>query len=156
MPWRIPEAELDQAKRQTDLVALVQSRGIELKKHGTRDFIGRCPFHDDRNNPNFIVTPGKGLWHCMACGKAGNVIQFVQHHDGVSFRHAFELLKQGSNAVFTAQPQQKQSTVPKLPCPLDAEADDAAVLGQVAGYYHERLKQSATARAYLAWRGLDS
>jgi len=29
-------------------------------------------------------------------------------------------------------------------------------LGQVAGYYHERLKQSATARAYLAWRGLDS
>jgi DNA primase catalytic core len=156
MPWRIPEAELDQVKRQTDLVALVQSRGIELKKHGARDFIGRCPFHDDRNNPNFIVTPGKGLWHCMACGKAGNAIQFVQHHDGVSFRHAFELLRQGGNVVFTAQPQQKQSTVPKLPCPLDVEADDAAVLGQVAGYYHERLKQSATARAYLAWRGLDS
>jgi DNA primase catalytic core len=156
MPWRIPEADLDRAKRQTDLVALVQSRGIELKKHGSKDFIGRCPFHADRDKPNFIVTPDKGLFHCMACGKAGNAIQFVQHHDGVSFRHAFELLRQGSNAVFTAQPMQKQSTVPRLPCPLDPAADDATLFRQVTGYYHERLKLSAPARAYLAGRGLDS
>jgi DNA primase len=155
MPWRIPEADLDQVKRQTDLLALVRSRGIELAKHGTKDFIGRCPFHADRDKPNFIVTPGKGLFHCMACGKAGNAIQFVQHHDGVSFRHAFELLKQGGNVVFTAQPQQKQSTVPKLPCPLDVEADDATLFSQVVSYYHERLKQTPTARAYLASRGLD-
>ena len=104
MPWRIPEADLDRVKRQTDLLALVRSRGIELAKHGTKDFIGRCPFHDDQNKPNFIVSPAKGLWHCMACGKAGNVIQFVQQHDGVSFRHAFDLLRQGGPAVFTAQP----------------------------------------------------
>jgi DNA primase catalytic core len=156
MPWRIPEADLDQVKRQTDLLALVRSRGIELAKHGTKDFIGRCPFHDDRNKPNFIVSPAKGLWHCMACGKAGNVIQFVQQHDGVSFRHAFDLLQQGGPAVFSAQPMQKQSTVPKLPCPLDAEADDATLFSQVVSYYHERLKQTPTARAYLASRGLDS
>ena len=60
MPWRIPEADLEQVKRQTDLRALVQSRGIELKKHGTKDFIGRCPFHDDQNKPNFIVSPAEG------------------------------------------------------------------------------------------------
>jgi len=155
MPWRIPEADLDQVKRETDLLALVRSRGVELAKHGTKDFIGRCPFHDDQNKPNFIVSPAKGLWHCMACGKAGNVIQFVQQHDGVSFRHAFDLLRQGSPAVFSAQPMQKQSTVPKLPCPLDAEADDATLFSQVVSYYHERLKQTPTARAYLASRGLD-
>ena len=34
MPWRIPEAEIERVKRETDLVALVQSRGVELKKHG--------------------------------------------------------------------------------------------------------------------------
>ena len=95
MPWRIPEERLDQIKRATDLVALVQSRGIELKRHGSKDWIGRCPFHADRDSPNFIVTPDKGLFHCMACGKAGNAIQFVQHHDGVSFRHAYELLHNG-------------------------------------------------------------
>jgi DNA primase catalytic core len=161
MPWRIPEADLDQVKRQTDLLALVRSRGVELAKHGTKDFIGRCPFHDDRNKPNFIVSPAKGLWHCMACGKAGNVIQFVQQHDGVSFRHAFDLLRQGGQAVFTSaailarEGPLTKATVPRLPCPLDAEADDATLFSQVVSYYHERLKQTPTARAYLASRGLD-
>ena len=156
MPWRIPETDIDRVKRSTDLRALVQSRGIELKKHGSKDWIGRCPFHADRDKPNFIVTPDKGLFHCMACGKAGNAIQFVEQHDGISFRHAFELLNQGGTAAFAAQPLQKQTTVPRLPCPLDVEADDATLFRQVSGYYHERLKQTATARAYLAWRGLDS
>jgi DNA primase catalytic core len=155
MPWRIPEADLERVKRETDLLALVQSRGIEMKKHGAKDFIGRCPFHPDQDKPNFIVTPGKGLFHCMACGKAGNAIQFVQFHDGVSFRHALDLLRQGGNAVFAARPLTKQNTIPQLPCPLDAQADDPALFRQVVAYYQQRLKDTATARAYLASRGLD-
>ena len=156
MAWRIPETDIERVKRGTDLRALVQSRGVELKKHGSKDWIGRCPFHADRDKPNFIVTPDKGLFHCMACGKAGNVIQFVQQHDGVSFRHAFELLNQGGAAAFAAQPLQKQTTVPVLPCPLDPQADDATLFRQVVAYYHERLKQSASALAYLESRGLRS
>jgi DNA primase len=62
MAWRIPETDIEQVKRSTDLRALVQSRGIELKKHGSKDWIGRCPFHNDQDNPNFIVTPDKGLF----------------------------------------------------------------------------------------------
>jgi DNA primase catalytic core len=166
MPWKIPEDQIEAVKRQTDLVALVQSRGIELKKHGAKDFIGRCPFHPDNAHPNFIVTPDKGLFHCMACGKAGNAIQFVQQHDGVSFRHALEVLRQGGNAAFSAARTShheglvKECTVPRLPCPLDPAADDAALFNQVASYYHERLAATfhtaATARAYLASRGLDN
>jgi DNA primase len=164
MPRMIPEADLERVKAQTDLLALVRSRGVELKPHGTKDYVGRCPFHADRETPNFIVTPDKGLWHCMACGLAGNAIQFIQRHDGISFRHAFELLAQGHHpegchGVYTAQPLAKQSTVPRLPCPLDPEADDATLFGQVLAYYHERLKSLPTAtggRAYLASRGLDS
>ena len=155
MSWRIAEADLENIRDQTDLVALVRSRGIELIRAETGDFIGRCPFHDDQSKNNFRVTPTTGMWRCEGCGQTGNVIQFVQQHDGVSFRHAFDLLQQGSPSVFSAQPRQKQSTVPKLPCPLDAEADDAALFGQVLGYYHERLKQRPAARAYLASRGLD-
>ena len=152
----IPDAEIDRVKRTTDLVALVQSRGIELAKHGAKDLIGRCPFHGDNQTPNLIITPEKGLFHCMACGKAGNAIQFVSLHDGLSFRHAFELLSTGGTAAFTARPFTKQSSVPLLPCPLDAQADDAVLMGQVVAYYHERLKQSQSARAYLASRGLDN
>jgi len=153
---RIADADIDRVKRETDLIALVRSRGIELQKHGSKDWKGLCPFHGDTNKPNFIVTPDKGLWHCMACGKAGNPIQFVQHHDGISFRHAFEVLADGSKAAYLARPQTSQRTVPVLPCPLDPEADDATLLQQVTDYYQERLKAVPVARAYLASRGIDS
>jgi DNA primase len=152
---RIPESEIERIKRETDLLALVRSRGIELTKHGSKDWKGLCPFHGDTKKPNFIVTPDVGLWHCMACGKAGNPIQFVQHHDGISFRHAFELLDRGSKEAYASRPLSKNCTVPVLPCPLDPEADDTTLMQQVTGYYQERLKAVPVARAYLAGRGLD-
>ena len=65
---RIPESELTRIKESVDLVAVIRARGIELKKHGHGNLIGFCPFHDDQNTPNMIVTPGKGLFRCMSCG----------------------------------------------------------------------------------------
>jgi len=57
----------------------------------------------------------------MSCGATGNVIQFVQRFDGVSFRHAFELLKSGKLSALsgpaTGAPV-KKSTVPRLDSPL--------------------------------------
>ena len=79
----------------------------------------------------------------------------MQHHDGLSFRHAFELLAHGQAAAFASQPLTGKASVPKLPCPLDPEADDATLFNQVLAYYHERLKQSPFGRGYLASRGLD-
>jgi DNA primase len=93
---RIEESTIDRIKSETDLIALIQSRGTTLKKQGS-NWTGLCPFHDDKETPNLIVTPGKGLFRCMAsqCGKTGNAIQFVQWFDGVSFRHACEVLSTG-------------------------------------------------------------
>lgn len=153
---RIPEEEIERIKDATNLVALIQSRGVSLTQKG-QNWTGLCPFHDDRQTPNLIVTPGKGLFRCMAanCGKTGNAIQFVQWHDGVSFRHAFELLANGGKAAFEQSGGvAKKSTAPKLPCPLDAEGDSKA-LAQVSDYYAERLAKNPDALAYLATRGLD-
>jgi len=154
---RIPDEDIERVKRETDLLALIRSRGIEMSKHGSKDWIGKCPFHADNDSPNLIVSPAKGLYHCMACGAAGNAIQFVTKFDGVSFRHGFELLANGGKAAFEKVPTRrtKQATVPKLPCPLDAEASDGELLDQVSDYYHERLTQSKAALDYLASRGLD-
>ena len=157
---RIPEEELERVKRETDLVALIQSRGTVLKQKGT-NWTGLCPFHDDKQTPNLIVTPSKGLFRCMcsSCGKTGNAIQFVQWFDGVSFRHAFEVLSSGGKAAFTqTNGQTKQSTVPKLPCPVDDEAEDAKILEQVADYYHSRLEvpDGKAVLDYLESRGLGN
>lgn len=156
---RIPEAEIDRIKSGTDLVALIQSRGVALKQQGA-NWTGFCPFHADKETANLIVTPGKGLFRCMAaaCGATGNAIQFVEKFDGVSFRHAFEVLSGGNAFAAGDGTPRKQATIPKLACPLDeTQADDFSLLEQVAGYYAESLGKSLNqaARDYLASRGLD-
>ena len=157
---RIPESEIERIKAGTDLVALIQSRGVALKPQGA-NWTGFCPFHEDAQTPNLIVTPGKGLWRCMAacCGATGNAIQFVEKFDGLSFRHAFEVLANGGRAAFERSPEapRKQTTVPRLPCPIEDTAEDAKLLEQVASYYASRLAapENQAARDYLAGRGLD-
>jgi DNA primase len=153
----IPEEEIERIKREADLAAVMRSRGMELKPQG-HDLVGLCPFHED-HDPSLRVTPGKGLWRCMACGATGNVIQFVQRYDGVSFRHAFELLKSGKLSALSGPANGaplKKSTVPKLDSPLAPDADDQAALRQVVGYYHARLKENPPALAYLQKRGIGS
>ncbi|RLA40789.1 MAG: DNA primase, partial [Gammaproteobacteria bacterium] len=48
----------------------------------------------------------------------------------------------------------KTSTVRKLPCPLDPELSNAALLDQVVDYYHETLLVSPEALGYLEKRGI--
>jgi len=150
---RIPDSELDQLKRSTDLAALVRSKGVELKKHGAKDLCGLSPFTDEKT-PSFIVTPGKNLWHCMSSGKGGSVIDFIMQYDGVSFREAVELLKSKSPTLYKSAAPVKKSTVPKLPPPVVFDSDDNALFEQVLDYYGKRLKENQPAIDYLKKRGL--
>ena len=154
---RIPEEEIARLKREVSIERLAEAHGIKLKRHGA-DLIGLCPFHED-HSPSLVISPQKNLWNCLgACGKGGSVIDWVMRAEGVSFRHAVELLKQ-ENLPLAAQPGAKlpqRSTVPKLPAPVSRDADDRALLLQVARYYHESLKNSPDALKYLQERGLTS
>jgi DNA primase len=155
---RFSDDELGDIKRRIDLVALVRSKGIELKPHGGGHFAGRCPFHDDKT-PSFIVTPGKNLFHCMGCGAGGSVIDFVMKHEGLSFRHAVELLKSNQLSALCGPVNGgpvKKSRLPRLDSPLTPDADDQAALRQVLDYYQARLKENPAALAYLEKRGLKN
>ena len=149
----IPDEEIERIKREADLAAVVRSRGVDLKAQG-HDLVGLCPFHDDQN-PSLRVTPGKGLWRCMSCNATGNVIQFVQRFDGVSFRHAFELLKSNKlSALSGPVAPMRKSTVPRLESPLVPNAEDQELLRQVLEYYQARLRESPAALGYLQKRGI--
>jgi DNA primase len=154
---RIAESEIERLKREISVQRLAEARGVKLKRHGA-DLIGLCPFHDD-HEPSLVITPGKNLWNCLgACRKGGTVIDWVMRAEGVSFRHAVELLRE-DHLPLAANPNAKPpriSTVPKLPAPLDRDADDRALLLQVVSYYNDTLKQSPDALKYLEARGLQS
>ncbi|MGH8846676.1 MAG: CHC2 zinc finger domain-containing protein [Polaromonas sp.] len=154
---RIPDEQIQRLKDEIAVQRLIEAAGIELKRVG-KDLAGRCPFHED-SEPSLIVTPGKNLWHCFGCQSGGGPIDWVMKLKGVSFRHAVELLKDESSlaatpATSTGEPV-KRSTVRSLPPPVALDADDRALLLQVVDYYHQSLKDSPEALAYLAQRGLN-
>jgi len=153
---RIPEDEVERLKREVSVQRLAEARGIKLTRHGA-DLLGKCPFHDDRT-PSLVITPAKNLWHCLgACNAGGTAIDWVMRANGVSFRHAVELLR-ADHLPLSAEPIHpvKHGTVRKLPPPVARDADDRVLLLQVMDYYNETLKQSPEAMKYLSSRGLQS
>ena len=153
---RIPNQVVERLKSEISVQRLAEARGVVFMQHGA-DLIGRCPFHEDKT-PSLVVTPAKNLWHCLgACQTGGTVIDWVMKVEGVSFRHAVELLQNdylplaaASSASMTSPPI--KSTVPKLP--TLASVEDQRLLAQVIAYYHATLLESPEALGYLQRRGI--
>jgi DNA primase len=147
---RIPEAEIGRLKEQVSLVSLAEAAGVALRKTGA-DLTGCCPFHED-GTPSLVISPGKNLWHCLgACQAGGSVIDWVMRAEGVSFRHAVELLRDGMPGLSSGSAP-KRSTVRRLASPVQVSAAYHELLGQVVDYYHRVLKESPDALGYLARR----
>jgi len=153
---RIPDDEISRLKNEISLERLVRARGIELRKHGA-DLIGLCPFHNDRD-PSLVISPAKNLWHCLgACQTGGSVIDWTMKTQGVSFRHAVELLRADFFPLAASSSRVvKVATVPILGAPVSVEMEDRELLGRVVDYYHETLKASPEALGYLERRGIKS
>ena len=150
---RIPEQELERLKQEVSVQRLAEGQGIKLKRHGA-DLLGLCPFHDDKE-PSLVITPKQNLWHCLgACQTGGSIIDWVMKSEGISFRHAVELL-QADYQPLAANSSVKHSTVKKLPTALERNTEDTQLLRQVIGYYHEALKQSPEVLDYLKKRGIS-
>jgi DNA primase catalytic core len=136
-------------KATTDLVRVVESYGVVLKKAGA-DYVGLCPFHDD-GKPSLHVTPGKGLWRCPACGAAGNVIQFVAKKEGMTDREA--ALK-----LLGAVPGVTRASALAAPATPAASADPLAhaeLFSAIVKHYHEcLLGRGKRGLEYLQRRGL--
>ncbi|WP_153100248.1 CHC2 zinc finger domain-containing protein [Paraburkholderia hayleyella] len=148
---RIPEAELERLKREVSLLRLVESQGHTLKKRG-RDWVMRCVFHEE-DTPSLSVSEAKNVYHCFGCGASGTVLDWVMRTQGVSLPHAVQLLRNDAPLAAADKVGVKLSFTRPL-ASLAADADEQVLLGQVADTYHESLKQSPEAQAYLAQRGL--
>jgi DNA primase len=154
---RFGDGEIEEIKGKVSLVRLAESQGYTLVKQG-KDFALCCPFHDDKT-PSCIITPKSNLFNCFGCGAGGSVIDWVMKTQGVSFRHAMELLKNDVAAVSSSSAADvdpiKKNTVPKLPAPISEDADELTLLREVIEFYHQTLLESPEALAYLESRGLN-
>ncbi len=123
----IDQEVIEQAKR-TDLVALVQAKGIQLKKNG-KSYMGLCPFHADKT-PSLSITPSKNLWQCFGCGAAGDPIRFVEMFDQVDFKEAVKRLNDnGFKRTQPAKPDPSKTLSVK----------QRKLLARVVGHYQHAI-----------------
>lgn len=150
---RIGDEELERLKAEVSLVRLVEASGLKLTRRGA-EWVGCCPFHEDAK-PSLSVSPEKNLFHCFGCDAGGGPIDWVMKREGMSFRHAVEWLRDGAPAAPGPEAAKPRHSGRRLPSPVRLDADDAALLSQTIDYYHDTLKQSPDALAYLKSRGLE-
>ncbi|MFZ1903913.1 MAG: toprim domain-containing protein [Steroidobacteraceae bacterium] len=156
---RIPDEELERLKREVSLARLIEAQGHRLTLQG-KDLACRCPWHEGDDTPSCIITPASNLWHCFGCDAGGTVIDWVMRGEGVSFRHAVELLRNdylpsAAAAVGGARPVQR-STVCKLPSAFERDTEDRRLIAQVIEYYHQTLLETPEALEYLKRRLIGS
>jgi DNA primase catalytic core len=145
----IEQAEIDRVKRETDLVKLIESSGVKLKRKG-KQLAGLCPFHDD-HEPSLIVDPKKQLWNCLgACSEGGDVYKWVMKRDGIDFKAAHRLL--AASALLAPSEAAKEDDEQKI----ESGAHDLLWLSRVVEHYHRRLLETVAAQDYLRSRGITA
>lgn len=90
MAGRIRQSDIEEVKARTNIADIVGDY-VSLKSAGVGSLKGLCPFHDEKS-PSFTVRSAVGRYHCFGCGEGGDVYEFLQKLDHVSFTEAVERL----------------------------------------------------------------
>ena len=138
-------------KQQADIVRIV-GEYVKLKKAGAQNYSGLCPFHSEKT-PSFSVHATRQFYHCFGCGVSGDVFNFVQKIENITFPEAVRTIAQKLGIA-----------LPKVSYSSPAAAEQAklrTVLLEIheraCEFFQQQLRrpEGASAREYLAGRGLN-
>ena len=85
----ISQNSINEVMNRANIVDVV-GQFVRLRKRGA-NYIGNCPFHNEKT-PSFNVSPSKGIYKCFGCGKAGNVVTFIQEHEKLTYPESMRWL----------------------------------------------------------------
>jgi len=127
----ISPASIQEVMNRADIVDVV-GQFVRLKKRGV-NYIANCPFHNEKT-PSFNVSPAKGIYKCFGCGKAGNVVTFVQEHEKLTYPEAIRWLADHYKIKLEEterSPEQQQKQLAE---------EGLRILNEfAAGYFHDTL-----------------
>lgn len=86
---RYTKESLETLRQRVDIAEVI-AQHIDLKRSGS-GFKALCPFHDEKS-PSFVVNKGDTHYHCFGCGAHGDAIQFLMHHQRLTFTNAVQQL----------------------------------------------------------------
>ena len=110
MSQRISKETVQSIQSQVNILDIV-GQFVQLRKQG-KSLFGRCPFHDERT-PSFTVTEEKQLFHCFSCGRGGNVFNFMQELENLSFPESVVRVAELSNIDLDVELPTTQTIIPR-------------------------------------------
>jgi len=114
----------------------------------------RCFMHDDKT-ASLQVNLEKDFYKCHACGKSGDVIQFIEDDEKISKHAAIKKagsLIGGSKLSVDGKKPTTQSEQPSA----SNHQPDTGFLARMLSYFKNALHASGPAKEYLSKRGLDN
>jgi len=146
-------SDIDRVRDASDIVRIIGEH-ISLKPKG-REFVGLCPFHDDRT-PSMTVVPHKQFYKCFSCGASGDVFTFVQKFLRMEFRESLEFLAERAGVQLT--PLRQQSFAEQGDQPAITKKDLFAANNAAAAFFVGVMKHEthgAAGREVLKSRGVS-
>lgn len=142
----IPDETIDAIRSQSNIVEII-SEYVQLKKQG-QNYFASCPFHEDRS-PSFSVQEEKMFYHCFSCKRGGNVFNFIQEIEGITFPEAVIKVAELSGVVLDESIlNQSLSQKPKKD---SLSAQLIQVHEEASRFYHQVLTQTQTGEKALAY-----
>ncbi|MCH8800940.1 MAG: DNA primase [Chloroflexi bacterium] len=134
---------VDDVKSRLDIVEVISQR-VPLQRSG-KSYKANCPFHQEKT-PSFHVFPDRQSWRCFgACATGGDVLSFVMRAESLEFGEALRQLAQQTGVTLPRRGQSPQN-------------EAAHKINEDTRAFFQRTlasAQGASAREYLAQRGLD-
>ncbi len=138
-------SEIETVKEVSSIAQIVGER-IRLTPAGNYQK-GLCPFHHEKT-PSFFVNDSLGFYKCFGCGEGGDVIDFIQKYDSLTFKEALEYLADRAGITLTHKNFDKNDALRERLLALMAE---------LTQYYQDILAEmpaGAQMRDYLKKRGI--
>ena len=127
----------------------------ELKRSG-REFVTRCPWHDDRH-PSLSVSPSRNRVHCFVCGKGTDAIGWLQDRQGLSFQEAvLELARRNGVTVAEGDPEAQARFEQEWRERRQLMAQRTEQRAQFHQALLQQLEQGGAGADYLRSRGISA
>jgi len=143
------EIDMSEIQDIKDRVVLSEIIGRHVKLTPAGTYLkGLCPFHHEKS-PSFHVNDQLGFYKCFGCGEGGDVFNFLEKYEGMTFREALEYLAEMTGVQLVNRQSSPEDKLRErvLKC-----------LEEAANWYQKNLSEPVgeQARKYLQTRGTSS
>lgn len=140
---------VDEIKNRIDILDLV-SDSVKLRRSG-KNYLGFCPFHDNKRTPAFVVFPDSGTWRCFGqCNEGGDIFKYVMKKEGWDFAETLRYLAEKAGVELQPQTEEQKEQ--------DEQYDRyRQLLEEALTFYQHQLLQTPEGKLalnYLLQRGV--